>query len=100
MKILFDIKHPAQLNLFKGLSAELQDENWEVTICYLQRGKLPNIIKLEYPGFKTIPVGSSKGTRWSILWHGNVIQYLCGRKQYPIGFGLQNCRHPGYSVLR
>jgi uncharacterized protein len=76
MKILFDIKHPAQLNLFKGLSKELQQENWEVTICYLQRGKLPNIIKLEYAGFKTIPVGSSKGTRWSILWEGNVKRTL------------------------
>jgi predicted glycosyltransferase len=76
MKILFDIKHPAQLNLFKGLSNELLEENWEVTICYLQRGKLPNIIKLEYAGFNTIPVGSSKGTRWSILWDGNVKRTL------------------------
>lgn len=76
MKVLFDIKHPAQLNLFKGLSSELRDENWDVTICYLQRGKLPNIIKREYPGFKTIPVGSSKGTRWSILWDGNVKRTL------------------------
>jgi uncharacterized protein len=72
MKILFDIKHPAQLNLFKGLSLELQEENWEVTICYLQRGKLPKIIQLEYAGFNTIAVGSSNGTRWSILWDGNV----------------------------
>lgn len=76
MKILFDIKHPAQLNLFKGLTSELREENWDVTICYLQRGKLPNIIKLEYPGFNTIPVGSSKGTRWSILWDGNIKRTL------------------------
>jgi uncharacterized protein len=76
VKILFDIKHPAQLNLFKGLSKELQEENWDVTICYLQRGKLPKIIKLEYPGFRTIPVGSSKGTRWSIIWDGNVKRTL------------------------
>lgn len=72
MKILFDIKHPAQLNLFKGLSNELLEENWEVTICYLQRGRLPDIIKSEYAGFNTIPVGSSHGTRWSILWDGNI----------------------------
>ncbi|OQP57731.1 hypothetical protein A3860_08865 [Niastella vici] len=72
MKILFDIKHPAQLNLFKGLCNELRNENWDVTICYLQRGKLPNIIKKEYGGFTAIPVGSSRGTRWSILWDGNV----------------------------
>lgn len=72
MKILFDIKHPAQLNLFKGLSQELTKEGWEVTICYLQRGKLPKIIQREYDGFKTIPVGSSAGTKWSIIWDGNL----------------------------
>ena len=76
MKILFDIKHPAQLNLFKALSNELRAENWDVTICYLQRGKLPNIIKSEYAGFNTIPVGSSHGTRWSILWNGNIKRTL------------------------
>ncbi len=72
MKILIDIKHPAQLNLFKGLCNELRDENWDVTICYLQRGKLPRIIEREYTGFKTIPVGYSKGTKWSIFWNGNL----------------------------
>lgn len=76
MKILIDIKHPAQLNLFKGLSKELLEENWDVTICYLERGKLPNIIKREYAGFNTIPVGSSNGTRWSILWDGNIKRTL------------------------
>jgi predicted glycosyltransferase len=76
MKILFDIKHPAQLNLFKGLTTELQEENWEVTICYLERGKLPNIIKREYPNFQLVPVGSSHGTRWSILWNGNIKRTL------------------------
>ena len=72
MKVLIDIKHPAQLNLFKQLSQELQTEHWDITICYLMRGKLPKIIQSEYSGFKTIPVGSSKGTKWSILWDGNI----------------------------
>jgi predicted glycosyltransferase len=71
-KVLIDIKHPAQLNLFKGLSNELLSEDWDVTICYLNRGKLANIIDLEYTGFKTIPVGSSRGSRWSIFWDGNI----------------------------
>lgn len=76
MKILIDIKHPAQLNLFKGLSKELAAENWEVTICYLKRGKLPKIIESEYAGFNNVAVGSSKGTRWSILWDGNLKRTL------------------------
>lgn len=71
-KILIDIKHPAQLNLFRGLSQSLKKSGWEVTVCYLERGKLPAIIKKEYNGFNTIPVGSSHGTKWSIFWDGNV----------------------------
>jgi predicted glycosyltransferase len=72
MKILIDIKHPAQLNLFKKLSRELQEEDWDVTISYLQRGKLPAIIDTEYAAFDRIPIGTSNGTKWSILWHGNL----------------------------
>ncbi|MBS1563664.1 MAG: DUF354 domain-containing protein [Bacteroidetes bacterium] len=71
-KILIDIKHPAQLNLFKGLARNLRQEGWEVTISYLGRGKLPRIIQKEYEGFPTIQVGSSRGSKWSIFWEGNV----------------------------
>ncbi|GAB3662502.1 hypothetical protein GCM10028791_37580 [Echinicola sediminis] len=72
MKMLIDIKHPAQLNLFKTLAKELKEEGCDVTICYLKRGKLPKIIAAEYDGFSPIPVGSSNGTRWSIIWDGNM----------------------------
>jgi len=75
-KILIDIKHPAQLNLFKGLARQLMQEGWEVTISYLGRGKLPNIIRKEYDGFNTIQVGSSRGSKWSIFWEGNVKRTL------------------------
>src|SRR5690554_3169149 len=71
-KILIDIKHPAQLNLFKGLAKNLKGQGWQVTVCYLNRGKLPAIIKREYEGFELIPVGSSHGTKWSIFWDGNI----------------------------
>lgn len=70
--ILIDIKHPAQLNLFRGLAEILKNTNWTVVICYLNRGKLPAIINREYQGFELIPVGSSAGTKWSIFWDGNV----------------------------
>lgn len=76
MKILIDIKHPAQLNLFKDLSRELLEDQWDITICYLNRGKLPYIIAKEYKGFRTIPVGSSWGTKWSIIWNGNIKRVL------------------------
>ncbi len=73
-KILIDIKHPAQLNLFKGLAKQLKAEGWQVIICYLGRGKVPKIIEKEYPGFETIQVGKSEGTKWSIFWDGNVVR--------------------------
>src|SRR4051812_35442526 len=72
MKILIDIKHPAQLNLFKGLAQELQAEGWGVTISYLNRGKLPKIINKEYQEFDKIAIGGSNGTKWSIFWNGNI----------------------------
>ncbi|MGV3767638.1 MAG: DUF354 domain-containing protein [Chitinophagaceae bacterium] len=88
-KILIDIKHPAQLNLFKGLSKELSTAGWDVTISYLGRGKLPAIIQKEYPGFNNIQVGASHGSKWSIFWEGNVKRtfrffQLIGKNKYNI----------------
>ncbi len=76
MNILIDIKHPAQLNLFKGLSKDLVKNGWNVTISYLNRGKLPKIIEREYSEFNRIAVGSSHGSKWSIFWDGNVMRTL------------------------
>lgn len=76
MNLLIDIKHPAQLNLFKYISKHLQEKGWKITICYLERGKLPRIIEKEYSAFDRIKVGSSKGTKWSIIWNGNVVRTL------------------------
>jgi uncharacterized protein len=89
MKILIDIKHPAQLNLFKELAKDLNNDGWEITISFLKRGKLPKIIAAEYPGFKTLPIGSSKGTQWSIIWNGNIVRtihflYLIIKNRYDI----------------
>lgn len=75
-RVLIDIKHPAQLNLFKGLSKELVEENWDVTISYLNRGKLPSIIASDYSSFKRIEIGKSNGSRWSIIWDGNIRRML------------------------
>ncbi|WP_090332580.1 DUF354 domain-containing protein [Dyadobacter koreensis] len=76
MKILIDIKHPAQLNLFKGLAYELKQSGWNVTVCYLGRGKLPKIIEREYYDFDSIQVGESHGSKWSIFWQGNVLRTI------------------------
>lgn len=72
--ILIDIKHPAQLNLFKNISKKLRDEGWTVSISYLDRGKLPKIIQKEYAGFECLQIGRSRGTKWSIIWEGNFVR--------------------------
>lgn len=89
MKILIDIKHPAQLNLFKNLARDLVNEGWEVTISYLDRGKLPSIIEREYRDFRKIKIGKSRGSKWSIIWEGNVTRVydflkLIARERYNI----------------
>ena len=45
-------------------------ESW-LTVSYLDRGKLPRIIDKEYPGFKRIPIGSSRGSLYfkTLLYH-------------------------------
>ncbi len=76
MNIIIDIKHPAQLNLFKGLAELLKLSGWNIIVCYLDRGKLSKIIEKEYRGYTLIRVGSSRGTKWSIFWSGNVLRTL------------------------
>lgn len=109
--MLIDIKHPAQLNLFRIFAKELQEKNWDVTISYLNRGKIPAIIRREYKGFKTIPVGSSKGTRWSIIWNGNIKRtltflYLLLRYRYDICVAASSiplavaCRMAGVPIIQ
>lgn len=71
MNILIDVKHPAQLNLFKNLISRLSDEGCSCYVSYLDRGRISKIIQREYKGVPLYPVGSSEGTKLSIIWQGN-----------------------------
>lgn len=72
MNILIDVKHPAQLNLFKNLITKLQAAGNSCYVSYLDRGRISKIIKKEYKGVQLYPVGASKGTKSSIIWQGNI----------------------------
>ncbi len=80
MTILFDIKHIAHINFFKVVIARLVSEKHEVLISYIDRGKLPKIIKKEFPDIPSFSIGQHKGTTFSILFEANVLKFFKARK--------------------
>ncbi len=80
MTILFDIKHVAHINFFKVVIARLIEENHEVLISYIDRGKLPKIIKKEFPNIPSYSIGSHRGTTFSILYEANILKFFKARK--------------------
>jgi uncharacterized protein len=74
MKILVDIKHPAEVNLFKFIFAKLTSTGSTVIICYLDKGNLGKIIEKEFSSYRIVKIGFSRGTKWSIIWNGNLIR--------------------------
>lgn len=80
MTILFDIKHVAHINFFKVVIARLLEENHEVLISYIERGKLPKIIKKEFADVSSYSIGRHQGTTFSILYEANVLKVFKARK--------------------
>lgn len=61
MNILIDIIHPADANFYKNAVAELTNLGHTVTFTVLRRGRLPLIMKKEYPDYEQILLGTHKG---------------------------------------
>lgn len=80
MTILFDIKHVAHINFFKVVIARLVEENHEVLISYIDRGKLPKIIKKEFTDIPSYSIGRHQGTTFSILFEANALKFFKARK--------------------
>lgn len=60
MNILFDILHPADINLFKNLTFRLRKENHQVFIIFRDRGALESILRKELPDFNITKIGQHK----------------------------------------
>ena len=60
MNILFDLVHPADLNLFKPSIDKLKQDNHNVIITLRKRGALQRITENELPDFEILAVGSHK----------------------------------------
>ncbi len=93
MKIAIDIGHPAHVNFFKIAANRFKDEGHDVTIIYLDRGKLPSIVAEEYSEFVTVKIGIHRGSRISVIYDANLkrffqlVKYLY-RNRFDVGLGV------------
>lgn len=78
MTILFDIKHVAHVNFFKPVIQKLVNEKYKVIISYIDRGRLPKIIKSEFPDVDSYSIGAHKGSIFSILYEANFKKFFNG----------------------
>ncbi|GAB5409661.1 MAG: DUF354 domain-containing protein [Balneolaceae bacterium] len=78
MSLLFDIKHIAHVNFFKPVIHRLVKENYKVIISYIDRGRLPKIIKAEFPYVDSYSIGAHRGNTISILYDANFKKFFKG----------------------
>lgn len=57
MKVLFDIVHPADVNVFSYVINRLISQGHNVTCSVLNRGRLPQIVKKEFPKTNIVILG-------------------------------------------
>ena len=72
MDILFDITHPAHINFFKNLALKISNEKNNITIVGIERGKVMDILKREYPTHKIIKIGSHGRSAFEIYWNAGI----------------------------
>ena len=94
MNILFDLVHPADVNVFSVTINRLLAEGHTVTCTVLRRGRLPKIVKKEFPGVEVLLLG-----RHRVSFVGKVLGivlrecgffrlYLRRRFDVVVGFGF------------
>ena len=76
MRILIDIGHSAHVNFFKNAISILRNNEHEVFITAIRRGKLPKIIQSEYDGIPVRFNGKHRGTKWSIIFEANILRFF------------------------
>lgn len=85
--------HPAHVNFFKNAIRILKANGHEIILTVLDRGKVPLIVKKEFPDFKVKMVGQHKGSFFSIIFQANIFRFFSMfnllRKEKPdIGFSV------------
>lgn len=76
-KILFDINHPCDVNLFKHVIRQLSaDKDVDVSITYLLRNPVPVIVQKELPAVRKKAVGRHRGNPVSIILEANIMKFF------------------------
>jgi len=90
--VLFDLGHPAHINLYKNFIKKLDAENIQRIVSVLDRGKVVKIAKKELAGKKIYISGKHRGTLLSIIFEANLLKFLkllwiILKERPTIGFG-------------
>lgn len=73
--IIVDIIHFPNVNLLKPAINILKKKGFRIIITTQRRGRLPEIVKKEYPGYEIFTFGSHTGTIFSILFNANILRF-------------------------
>ena len=112
MVVQVDILHPAHLNFFKNVIKTLEMNDVDVVISVLDRGKVPKIVRKEFPDKEVHVIGRHRGTKFSIIFEANFRRFfqmfflLLKHKpriglsvgSFIMGFGLQLLSRKNYQV--
>lgn len=85
MKIHIDFVHLPNVNLFKNLIKIFNERGDEIIFTVQKRGRLPQILNKEIPGYKRTVFGKHRGTIYSIIIESNFLRFF-----YMIIFILRN----------
>ncbi len=73
--IIVDIVHFPNVNLLKPAINILKKKGFRIIITTQRRGRLPEIVKKEFPGYEIFTFGSHTGTIFSILFNANILRF-------------------------
>ena len=86
MRFVVDIQHPVDVNFFRGTIHRLLSDGHEVLLVVLRRGRVPAIVRHDYPALESIEVGLHVASRLGLylrtgLWRElELVRALRGRK--------------------
>lgn len=76
MTIVFDILHPAHINLFKETIKTLDQNNHQIIVICINRGKLPVICKDELGSIDLHVIGRHRNNKASIIFESNILRFI------------------------
>jgi predicted glycosyltransferase len=76
MKIIVDLCHPAQVNFFKNALNELKQNEHQIILTVLNRGKLPLIAENEFKNYNIHVINNHRGTKFSIIVEANILKFF------------------------